>query len=320
MLFLEDIFKIALESSINEDPRGKKQVKELLEDVKEDYKNLSEKEKKFFDKEKLVNPYTDSRILFNSDKKTKIKRILAGIDIGTEELLLAKELTKSGNKIDAVVAHHPLGVARAQGLGEMMRIQEEIAIKWGVPINVVEKLMEPRIQEVVRALAPGNNERCVDAAKLLNIPLMCLHTVADNHVHSYIEKFLQKKKVRKLGDILDSLLEIEEYKIAASLGMGPDIYSGGKNSRVGKIAVTGMTGGTEGSEDIYERYAHAGVGTVIEMHISDSRKEKAKKFHLNVIMAGHMARDSLGLNLMFDKIAKKGVEIVPCSGFIRVGR
>ena len=42
--------------------------------------------------------------------------------------------------------------------------------------------------------------------------------------------------------------------------------------------------------------------------------------HLNVIVAGHMSSDSLGLNLFLDNLEKKGVAIVPRSGFNRVSR
>jgi len=37
-------------------------------------------------------------------------------------------------------------------------------------------------------------------------------------------------------------------------------------------------------------------------------------------VSGHMASDSLGLNLIMDKIEGEGVSIVPCSSYIRVKR
>jgi len=33
-----------------------------------------------------------------------------------------------------------------------------------------------------------------------------------------------------------------------------------------------------------------------------------------------MSSDSLGMNLFLDKLEKKGIEIIPCSGLIRVKR
>jgi hypothetical protein len=56
------------------------------------------------------------------------------------------------------------------------------------------------------------------------------------------------------------------------------------------------------------------------MHISEKHRKKAQKAHINVVIAGHMASDSLGMNLFLDELEKKGIEIIPCSGLIRVKR
>jgi len=84
--------------------------------------------------------------------------------------------------------------------------------------------------------------------------------------------------------------------------------------------VTEFTGGTSGSKDIYEKMSQYGIGTVIGMHMSEEHRKEAEKFHINVVIAGHMASDSLGLNLFLDKLEKKGVKVVAVSGLIRVKR
>ena len=81
-----------------------------------------------------------------------------------------------------------------------------------------------------------------------------------------------------------------------------------------------FTGGTEGAKEIYERLSHAGVGTIIGMHISEEHRKEAKKHHLNLVVTGHMASDSIGINLLLDQLEKKGLEVVSCSGLIRVKR
>ena len=47
---------------------------------------------------------------------------------------------------------------------------------------------------------------------------------------------------------------------------------------------------------------------------------KAFDVHMNIVIAGHMASDSLGMNLWLDELEKRGIEIVPCGGLIRVSR
>jgi hypothetical protein len=64
----------------------------------------------------------------------------------------------------------------------------------------------------------------------------------------------------------------------------------------------------------------AGVGTIIAMHMPEDHRKLAEKYHLNVLIAGHMASDSLGMNILMDEAQKKGVEILACGGFIRVSR
>lgn len=98
----------------------------------------------------------------------------------------------------------------------------------------------------------------------------------------------------------------------------PNLVGNGKRS-VGKIFVD-MTGGTGGSEDAFEKLAIAGVGTIVGMHMSEKHRKNAEKFHINVVIAGHMASDSLGINLFLDKLVPTGIEILPIAGFDRFSR
>jgi len=256
-------------------------------------------------------PYSDSRILHIAEDK-EIKKILVGIDIQPAELLIAKELG-----VDLVISHHPLGKALAT-LHEVMELQADVLHQYGVPINIAEGLMKEKISEVARGLNKTNHQRTVDAAKLLNLNLMCLHTVCDNLAADYLKKEIESKNPEILGEILDILENIEEYKVSKDNGAGPRIFVGKKENRCGKIAFTELTGGTEGTAKIYEKMAQAGVGTIIGMHVSEEHKKEAEASLVNMVIAGHMSSDSLGVNLFLDKL--EDIEIIPCSGLIRVAR
>ncbi|MDO8507707.1 MAG: NGG1p interacting factor NIF3 [bacterium] len=315
---LGEIYDLFVKKGIDADPRGRKEIEKNLKKAKEKYDKLDKKKKDEFDAEKLSNPFADTRVLFGG-LKTEVKTVLVGIDMEVPEILLADRLNEKGQKIDLVIAHHPEGKALA-GLGGVMNVQADIFYHYGVPINVAEGVMAGRIGEISRAVAPANHDRAVDAARILDIPFMCTHTVADNHVHTFVEKFLEKKKPETVGDVIEALKEIPEYKAAAKIGAGPKIFAGSSSKRAGRVAVTGMTGGTEGGKGIYAKMAQAGVGTIIVMHISEDHKKEAEKCHVNVVVAGHMASDSLGMNLLLDEIEKKGVKVIPTSGLIRVKR
>ncbi len=314
---IEEIFNLAIEIGKKNDPRGRAKVEKILKKIKKDYGNLSSDEKKEFDKDRFTNPYSDSGIHFGDPKK-KVKRVLVGIDMDPGEILLAKELERQGKPIDLIIGHHPIGKSYAR-LHEVMDIQIDVLVRDGIPENIAEKIMEERIKRVSQGVAPANHFQSVDTAKILNVPIMNIHTPADNCVWNFINDYIDSNKYDNVGSLVDSLKKIPEYKIAANRNAGPIIFSGDKNSRTGKITI-GMTGGTEGSEKIYERMSHYGIGTIVDMHLGEEHLKEASKNYINVVVAGHIASDSLGLNIIMDELEKRGVEIIPCSGYIRYSR
>jgi hypothetical protein len=311
---IKEIYELAIREGIKADFRGEKTIKENQKREKEKYEKMAKTEKEAYDRERLENPFSDTRILFGNVKK-EIKRILVGIDIDGEEMLLAKEL----GDIDLVISHHPRGIALA-GLDDVMKLQIDVMHMYGVPINIAEKLIKKRIEEVSRGLSPANHNRVVDMARHLKIPLICIHTPCDNLAAQFVDQKIKKSKPVFVNDIISSLREVPEYKEAEKFGAGPKIFVGGKDNRAGKIVISEMTGGTEGAPGIYERLSLAGAGTAIGIHMSEKHREEAEKAHVNVVIAGHISSDSIGANLFLDKLEKKGIEIIPCSGLIRVSR
>lgn len=316
---LRELYSKAVLTGMKNDPRGRDAVLLELESKKKDYEALKADEKEFFDKESLDNPYADTRILYGIGEED-IKSAIVGIDIEVAEVLLADRLREKGMNIDLIISHHPEGRAYAR-LYDVMSMQSDILHKFGVPISIAEDLMEGRIKEVERRLMPVNHARPVDAARLLNLPFMCVHTPADNMVASYLQGTLDEKKPYRLSDVLEILKAIPEYKEASYNSAGPNILLGSKTRKAGKIFVD-MTGGTGGSKDIFESMASSGINTIIAMHIGDEHRKEAEKHHLNVIIAGHIASDNLGMNLMLDELNKtvEAINIYECSGFRRISR
>lgn len=316
-MLLSDIYKLAIEMGIEADPRGKSGVEKLLKKAKNDYKELPEKKKKIFDTEGLTNPYSDSRIMFGGGK-TNIKRAMAGIDASAAEILIADRLTEKGKKIDLVISHHPTGHALAS-LDEVMDVQVDMYAKAGVPENLAHALFEERKSHVRRGVGPLNHGQAVDAARLLDMPLMSIHTVWDNLGNDFMNKNIEDKKFDTLEELLDAINDIPEFTEAAKGKNGPSIVAGAPHSRTGKVVVN-FTGGTNPSKQLYIELAKSGVGTIVEMHVPEDAVQELRKMHVNVIDCGHMAADSIGANLFLDQLEKKGVQIIPCSGLIRVKR
>lgn len=315
MMTIQQIYDQAIKNAVKADLRGAKAVNDKLKKLNEKYNKLQGDAKKEFDKESLINPYADSRI-FTKNTDKPVKKIMAGIDIDTGEVLLAQQLG-----VDLIISHHPIGSALA-GLGEVMNMQTEILSSAGIPINVAQNLMKVRISEVGRSVGSANHFKVIDAARLVKIPIMCTHTFADNLVARFIYNLVKKKgkSLETVGDVIKLLKEIPEYAQATQQKAGPKIFTGHKDNYAGKIIISEMTGGTSGSKKIYSKLAQAGVGTIIGMHMHEEWKKQAEKHHINVIIAGHMSSDSIGMNLLLDELEKKKVEVIPCSGLIRYSR
>jgi hypothetical protein len=315
---ITDLYKAAYTTGIEMDPREETVVKEYLKNNKKKYEAMSGREKEFFDTENLVNPYSDTRV--NHDSGKNIETVIVGVDMEVGEILLTDRLNEKGFKIDAIIAHHPSGLGSA-GFDDVMHMQSDIFNKFGVNISVAENMVGKRITEVSERFMPGNHYRVTDAAKMLNVSMMNMHTPADNCVVTYLQKRFDSEKPASVSDVLDMLYEEPEYSGFAKLSQPPVILTGDKSRRVNRVFVD-MTGGTEGPRDIYAKLADKGVDTIVGMHFSADHKKAIEEAKMNSIIAGHISSDSLGLNIILDKMMKKlgPFKIYPASGFMRCDR
>ena len=223
-MILQEIYDLSIEMGIKADPRGAEGVKRFLARTKKDYEEMPQKKKQFFDKESFRNPYSDSRILYG-DPKTQVKKLMAGIDAGVAEVLLLDRLNQKRQNINLLVSHHPSSHALAS-LHEVMDMQIDMFEEAGVPANVAHALFQERMSQVKRRIDPRNHAQDVDAAKLLNVPLLALHTIWDNLGHQFMKNYLLKKKFDTTGEILDEINKIPEFIEATKGKAGPSLLSG----------------------------------------------------------------------------------------------
>ena len=315
-----EAYELAVRTGMSVDPRPDSEVRKVLDDARETYEKLPEDRKELFDPERLWNPYSDCRFSVMADeaREMEAERMMWGIDIGPAEVLLADRLRERGEKVSALVAHHPIGTARTC-FPEVMWMQTDMYHEAGVPINVSEGLMRGRMDEVLRGVMGSNYNQGADAARILGIPLFNVHSPADNMVQRYMTEMFEESEPRTLKDLVDRLYKEPEFRLAARYNSPPKIMVGCKDGRCGRI-VCKMTGGTSGPKEIYEKFAQAGVGTVVGMHFPESHLEEARKNNVNIVISGHMSSDSLGVNLICDVWEREGIDVLPCSGFTRFSR
>lgn len=312
MMNQRQILELAIKMGMQADLRGEAAVKKHLARLKDKYDKMSAKGRAEFDLDHLTNPYPDSGIWHDNGRP--IKKAMAGIDVTSAEILISQNL-----KVDGLINHHPLGKGLAN-LDSVMHLQANVLALAGVPINIAESLLQPRMAEVARGVHAVNHYQIVDAARLLGVNLMNIHTPADNLVARFLQNLVDKNKFEYVGELMDALKRIPEYQEAARRGAPVRQIAGHEDRRAGRIGITEITGGTEGAKNIYREMANAGVGTVVAMHLSEEHRKNAEEAHLNVVVAPHIASDSLGMNLFLDELEKKGIAIVPYGGLIRVKR
>ena len=252
----------------------------------------------------------DSGIVY--DAENVIKKILAGVDMDTSMLILAKQLG-----FDAVVQHHPAGVLNPHTSELFGRDHMNLMIECGVPINLAQKLAYKNNDVRKRTMHTRNRTQMRDVAKLLGISNAAYHTPTDmlatRTVQAKMNALMEKNPRCTIQEVIDELLTIREYAEALE-GQKPEVWVGSKESFAGKVFVC-MHGVGAFSADEYNACSDAGIGTFIGMHATPEVIEGVKKHgKSNLIIAGHMASDSVGFNQLLDAWAKKGIEVVRISG------
>ncbi len=251
----------------------------------------------------------DSGVIVPGDR---IHKIFAGIDMGTPELLLAKEFGA-----DLVLSHHPQTGLQQIDFHRVMERQIDKMVEAGVPINKAQKALREQMGKIERANHVGNYDRVASAARLLGIPYMNLHLpvdiITENLLQSHLDQTLATKCKATLQDVVDALVLIPEYQKALTQ---PAIRVGAAADYAGKVLVL-MAGGTNGGEQVFKAYFAAGIGTIVCMHVPDDvRKAVIEQNIGNVIVAGHMASDSIGMNLVCDELSSAGLIVTRLGGIV----
>ncbi|MCL2168630.1 MAG: Nif3-like dinuclear metal center hexameric protein [Defluviitaleaceae bacterium] len=239
-----------------------------------------------------------------------IKKVLFGVDMDTPEILLGKQLG-----YDCVISHHPR--ITESDILEVLDGHIDKLEKLGVPRNKTQKKLAERRDEISYNTHVGNTRRSESAAKLLGMPFMCIHQPADIISERVVQEFLDKKFAGrndvKVSEVTEALEEIGEYK---NSHRKPVIRVGAKDSYAGKIYVL-MSGLTGPGAKILKEYMEAGVGTLVMMHIPEKDAKELKEQGIgNVVIAGHLSSDSIGMNIIAEQWAKHGVETTMMSGVV----
>ncbi|MHA2346650.1 MAG: hypothetical protein ACXACP_08040 [Candidatus Hodarchaeales archaeon] len=244
-------------------------------------------------------------------KGENIQKILYGIDIGTTELLYAKE-----NNFDCVIAHHPVGVV--ESYKEFERHLGQLQSK-GIPTEEASKIVLMKMQ----GFKFGSHARNYDAvpafARLLKIPFLNIHCPSDELGRRLVAQAIRELDSNNhnstLNDLKDHLEErfVEFRKAKTDI----EIAKGNSNGLLGNwIFSHGAL--TNGGFAIAKAYFEHDVDTVIYIHIAPGELSQIKKLDKGqLVISGHISSDSIGINPFLDELEKRECQITSLGGLIR---
>ena len=242
----------------------------------------------------------DSAIYVSGDN---IRKILFGIDAGIPELLLAKRLG-----FDAVIAHHPQGGTATIEFHQVFKRHIQQMVTAGVPREEAEKAVKKRLEELEVEAHTRNYGHVVDVAGLLELPYMNIHTPLDEVGRKIMTERINSRIRRNstVQDVVSALKELPEFRKAVTEII---IRLGKAENSAGKVVVS-HGAGTNGGYEVAKTYFRYGVGTVVYIHIrsGDLGKLKAEK-RGNLIVTGHIASDSVGINPLIHELERRNVSV-----------
>jgi putative NIF3 family GTP cyclohydrolase 1 type 2 len=237
-------------------------------------------------------------------KGENIRRVLFGIDAGVPELLLAKELG-----YDAVIAHHPQGGTAHVDFHKVFNRHIRQMVDAGISLEDAEAAIGKKLEELEVTDHIRNYGHAVDAARLLKMPYMNIHTPLDEVGRRIMAQQIKKKigKDARVKDVVDALNELPEFSNAATK---IKIRLGKAENPAGKVVVS-HGAGTNGGYEIAKAYFSHGVKTLVYILISigDLSKLRADQESGNLVVTGHVASDSVGINPFIRELERKSVSV-----------
>ena len=235
-------------------------------------------------------------------KGRNIKKVLIAIDVGTAELMLARHLG-----CNAVIAHHPIGTASVNFYRVFDR-HVDFMVEHGVPKKMAREAVEKLKERVATRNHADIYSDVVGAAKALGMPLVNLHQPCDEYMRQVILKAIKSGRTEHVSDIVRSVSGIPEFRNAATR---VEVKLGSERNRAGRWALV-VAAGTNGGYGIAKAYFQHGVSTVIYLHVDygELAKMREDKLEGNLVVMGHLAGDSIGLNGLADLLEELGVETI----------
>ncbi|MFQ5838968.1 MAG: hypothetical protein ACE5HJ_09365 [Thermoplasmata archaeon] len=239
-------------------------------------------------------------------------KLLMGIDIDEAWLLLAKQLGYHG-----VVAHHPAGGSATLHFSQVLTRHREMMEACGVPKEEAMEAVDELISQREVASHAANYDRVPSFARLLGMPFMNIHLPLDEIGRRRMAEALEECDTRStVSHAIEALQGLPEFRLAETT---IEVRLGSEKNPLGRWVVA-HAAGTNGGYPVAKAYFSHGVDTLIYIHISPSElkrlREDAELEGKNLIITGHIASDSLGINPYVRRLREEGLEVTCIGGIL----
>jgi DNA-binding protein len=233
----------------------------------------------------------------------EIRKVLFGIDAGVPELLLAGQMG-----YDAVIAHHPAGGTAATDFAQVFKRHVQQMIEAGVPGSEAERAVARKLEQLEVEAHTRNYNHAVDVARLLKIPYMNIHTPLDEVGRRIMAEQIKNEtdensRVQEVVAALNGLVEFKNAVTKIKIAVGKP------ENLAGRVVVS-HGAGTNGGYEIARTYFDHGIRTVVYIHVGPVDLERLKADSVgNLIVTGHVASDSVGINPFIEELEKRGIRV-----------
>ncbi|MFH1616688.1 MAG: hypothetical protein ABIG61_16590 [Planctomycetota bacterium] len=305
VLTLKQIYEASIKVGAKYDWRGQEALDEIIAQAKRDA------DKPGFDKDRLFNPFGDTRIAFG-DPDTKVKSILVGMDIFPTEILLAGQMNQIGKQVDLVLSHHTTCVNRGIFYYDDILLRHKNALaEIGVPKGKYDEAVEHWTATVRREWKMDT----INTARNLDMPLFVVHTPCDViHVKRTRDIFAQMKNAY-LAEIVDELDRLKEIQLHPYEKI---ILYGDPKTKQGKV-YNPVAGGWRPLINLFQLACEAGINTAVLVSPTEEYITMAQKYGVNIIEVPTVSQCNYGINIMIDELQKLApLKIYEAQSFHRI--
>jgi len=242
-----------------------------------------------------------------------LKRAMFGVDIDSGELALAKQMG-----FDVVIAHHPCGGSTWAGFPVVLERHAKIMVDAGVAAGDAQAAVEALKEEHGPRTHLLNYDRLPSVARLLGMPFMNIHAPADEVGRRVMHQTIASgvRAGASVGDAVGALRGLPEFAHSPH----PIVpRMGAFEAPLGRWTFV-HGAGTNGGYPVASALFRAGLDTVFYIHIDPAHLKRLKdEFRArakNLVVTGHIASDSVGINALIRRLRREGLEVTPMGGVV----